>query len=222
MPAFLWMEEGDFVERFSAGGHFVWGGRAEIGNSSVFFLLVPNKKGTLGASGSSAYFMAGFNELMNSALGIQTLSQVLELCLIAENYTPQTPQTPNQTPQTPPAPPQPPFKAIPQRLGPALRLRKSTAWAPRASARRAGSSSPRPARGERCGADKTGGVGFIGLWVKTQEIPGEHRWHMGVHPPQNGGIGYGHRRAGRTWGLIRIPFGPQMIMGILFSIWLGS
>ena len=35
-PAFLWMEEGDVVERFSGGERFL-GGRAEIGNSSVFF-----------------------------------------------------------------------------------------------------------------------------------------------------------------------------------------
>ena len=29
------------------------------------------------------------------------------------------------------------------------------------------------------------------LWVKTQETPREQQngWHMGVHPPQNGGIG---------------------------------
>ena len=36
MPAFLWMEEGDLVELFSGGERF-FGGRAEIGNSSVFF-----------------------------------------------------------------------------------------------------------------------------------------------------------------------------------------
>ena len=36
MPAFLWMEEGDLVERFSGGERF-FGGRAEIGNSTVFF-----------------------------------------------------------------------------------------------------------------------------------------------------------------------------------------
>ena len=36
IPAFLWMEEGDLVERFSGGERFL-GGRAEIGNSSVFF-----------------------------------------------------------------------------------------------------------------------------------------------------------------------------------------
>ena len=55
MPAFLWMEEGDLVERFSGGERFL-GGRAEIGNSSVFF-LVPNKKGTLGASGLFFFFV---------------------------------------------------------------------------------------------------------------------------------------------------------------------
>ena len=53
MPAFLWMEEGDLVERFSGGERFL-GGRAEIGNSSVFF-LVPKKRGTLGASGIYIY-----------------------------------------------------------------------------------------------------------------------------------------------------------------------
>ena len=36
MPAFLWMEEKDLVERFSGGERF-FRGRAEIGNSSVFF-----------------------------------------------------------------------------------------------------------------------------------------------------------------------------------------
>ena len=36
MPAFLWMEEKDLVERFSGGERF-FRGRAEIGNSSVVF-----------------------------------------------------------------------------------------------------------------------------------------------------------------------------------------
>ena len=34
--------------------------------------------------------------------------------------------------------------------------------------------------------------------VKTNGTPGEHqsRWYMGVHPPQNGGIGYHQNRFG--------------------------
>ena len=42
-PAFLWMEEGDLVERFSGGERFL-GGRAEIGISSIF----SQKKGHVG------------------------------------------------------------------------------------------------------------------------------------------------------------------------------
>ena len=51
------MEEGDLVERFFRGRAF-FGGRAEIGNSSVFF-LVPKKKGTLGASGALIVLIGG-------------------------------------------------------------------------------------------------------------------------------------------------------------------
>ena len=69
-------------------------------------------------------------------------------------------------------------------------------------------SEPRPgAAAQTAGRQRSVGGGVPTTWryqlvfcswshvavvVKTQETPGEHqnRWYKGVHPPQNGGIGY--------------------------------
>ena len=49
MPAVLWMEEGDLVERFSGGASVFLGVEQKLVIRAFF--LVPKTKGTLGASG---------------------------------------------------------------------------------------------------------------------------------------------------------------------------